>query len=242
MLESDYTFEVIDAASQRMTWGEFEPRIRTAAPKYYLTHCTAQTLTNDMYGVTLAKGIGATTMAFGTHVTAMPTETMRDFPALDFVIQGESELTFREIIDVMEGCQSSRPEWVQELLEKTDANWKPSPEPNERGIDLSQIKGLVWRDRGQIRINNSRPFIRDLSDLPIPLHAHLSGNELDMPLKKNPLVLLVNPPAPDGRIWFSTHYRGNVHTRTEIVPTRYPLEQHAVMLIGFESRLDNFSQ
>ena len=34
-------------------------------------------------------------MAFGTHVTPMPRETLRDFPALDFVLRGEPELTLR---------------------------------------------------------------------------------------------------------------------------------------------------
>ena len=55
-------------------WKTFEARLRQLAPRYYITQCTAPTLTNDMYGVMLAKSLGAVTMAFGTHVTAMPTE------------------------------------------------------------------------------------------------------------------------------------------------------------------------
>ena len=54
-----------------------------------------------MLGVMLAKSLGSTTMAFVTHVTAMPTETLRDFPALDLVLRGEPELTFREVIDLL---------------------------------------------------------------------------------------------------------------------------------------------
>ena len=77
---------------------------------------TAPTLTNDMYGVMLAKSLGAQTMAFGTHVTPMPLETMRDFPALDYVLRGEPELTFRELIDVLAGTEEERPEWVVEQL------------------------------------------------------------------------------------------------------------------------------
>ena len=50
------------------------------APKDDITQATAPTLTNDMYGVMLAKSIGARTIAFGTHVTPMPFETMRDYP------------------------------------------------------------------------------------------------------------------------------------------------------------------
>src|SRR5207302_11476440 len=117
MLGQDLTFEIIDAIAETMDWKTFEQKLRALAPRYYFTQVTAPTLTNDMYGAMLAKSLGAVTMAFGTHVTAMPTETLRDFPALDLVLRGEPELTFREIIDVYEGRQQSRPTWVQEMME-----------------------------------------------------------------------------------------------------------------------------
>ncbi|MFQ5488386.1 MAG: B12-binding domain-containing radical SAM protein, partial [Gammaproteobacteria bacterium] len=102
MLHPDYSVDVVDAIAERMTWPAFEERLRAKAPRYYITQVTAPTLTNDMYGVMLAKSLGAKTMAFGTHVTPMPLETMRDYPALDFVLRGEPELTFRELIDTLE--------------------------------------------------------------------------------------------------------------------------------------------
>src|SRR5919204_520240 len=127
MLQPDYSFEIIDAIAERLTWPEFEQRLRAKAPKYYFTQCTAPTLTNDMHGVMVAKSLGAVTMAFGTHVTAMPAETLRDYPALDFVLRGEPELTFREVIDVCEGRQADRTAWVPQMLQKTDPRWEPSP-------------------------------------------------------------------------------------------------------------------
>src|SRR5256885_14970709 len=45
MLRPDYTCEIIDAIAERMTWKDFEKRLRAAAPKYYFTQCTAPTLT-----------------------------------------------------------------------------------------------------------------------------------------------------------------------------------------------------
>src|SRR5437660_1337781 len=115
MLQPNYSVEIIDAIAERLSWKEFEERLRAKAPKYYMTQVTAPTLTNDMYGVMLAKSLGATTIAFGTHVTAMPTETMRDFPGLDIVLRGEPELTFREVIDVLDRQQDRRPQWVDEM-------------------------------------------------------------------------------------------------------------------------------
>src|SRR5689334_6124305 len=102
LLVPDYSVEIVDANALRMGWPEFEKLLRERRPRFYLTQVTAPTLTNDMYGVFLAHSLGAVTMAFGTHVTPMPRETMRSFPALDFILRGEPELTLRELLDVMQ--------------------------------------------------------------------------------------------------------------------------------------------
>ncbi len=101
ILDEDYTVAIIDANAERMSWADFEAKLRELRPRFYLTQVTAPTLTNDMYGVFLARSMGAITMAFGTHVTPMPRETMEQFPALDFVLRGEPELTLRELMDMI---------------------------------------------------------------------------------------------------------------------------------------------
>ncbi|MEN6604063.1 MAG: radical SAM protein, partial [Bryobacteraceae bacterium] len=148
MLHPDYSVCVVDAIAERMSWPAFENLLRQKAPKYYLTHVTAPTLTNDMYGVMLAKSMGAQTIAFGTHVTPMPFETMRDYPALDFVLRGEPELTLRELIDVLESNEANRPEWIAKLLQKADPQFQSGEQETPT---LVAIKGIVWRDAGQIR-------------------------------------------------------------------------------------------
>lgn len=194
MLHPEYTVTIVDCIAEGMGWTAFEALLREKAPKYYFTQVTAPTLTNDMYGVMLAKSLGAITMAFGTHVTAMPTETMRDFPALDFVIRGEPELTFRELIDVLEGRETDRAEWVQTIIEKSDPWWKPVGHPgpqNGTPIDLTNLKGLVWRKDGEITMNVTRPWIANLDDLPIPLYHLLPLDKYRMPLMKGPFVFMV---------------------------------------------------
>jgi anaerobic magnesium-protoporphyrin IX monomethyl ester cyclase len=105
LLAPDYSVEIIDAIALRLDWPGFERRLRERPPRYYLTQVTAPTLTNDMYGAFLAKSVGAVTMGFGTHVTPMPRETLHSFPALDFVLRGEPELTLRELIDTLEAAR-----------------------------------------------------------------------------------------------------------------------------------------
>ena len=101
MLDKDYNVAIIDANAERMSWHDFEEKLKEMRPRFYLTQVTAPTLTNDMYGCFLARSMGAITMAFGTHVTPMPRETLENFPALDFVLRGEPELTLRELMDMI---------------------------------------------------------------------------------------------------------------------------------------------
>ena len=193
MLQPDYSVAIVDAIAERMSWSEFEALLRRASPKYYLTQATAPTLTNDMYGVMLARSLGARTIAFGTHVTPMPFETMRDYPALDFILRGEPELTFRELIDRLEGKYSDQPEWLVQLFKKTDLQWQ---QPVSRAqlqdpLDLIGIKGLIWRSQGEIRQNIDRPFIPNLNDLPLPMYDRLPLWAYRMPLMKGPFCFVL---------------------------------------------------
>jgi anaerobic magnesium-protoporphyrin IX monomethyl ester cyclase len=189
LLVPDYTVEVVDAIATRMGWREFEKLVDEKRPKYYLTQVTAPTLRNDMYGVFLAKSVGAKTMAFGTHVTPMTLETMRPFPALDFVLRGEPEMTLRELLDTLEGKSPSDPRVAKMLAEtkmpEAIAQAITSPAP------LARVAGLAWRHGGEIVINPDRPFIPNLDDLPIPLHHLLPLDKQRMPMIKGPFTFIV---------------------------------------------------
>jgi len=192
MLQPEYSVAVIDAIAERMSWKDFEALVREKAPKYYVTHATAPTLTNDMYGVMLARSTGARTIAFGTHVTPMPFDTMRDFPALDFVLRGEPELTLRELVDTLEGRDTDRPGWVTSLFKETDPTWQPASRPAEAGEpDLSTIKGLVYRAGGEYQQNTDRPFVPRLDALPVPNYDLLPLDAYRMPLMKGPFCFIV---------------------------------------------------
>ncbi|MFN8006964.1 MAG: radical SAM protein [Terriglobia bacterium] len=191
LLDSSYSVSIVDAIAERMSWPEFEALLRKKAPRFYLTQATAPTLTNDMYGVMLAKSIGAKTAAFGTHVTPMPFETMRDYPSLDFVLRGEPELTFRELVDMCEGRVHERPDWLKSLFQCSEPTSGAAPIGEAEGVNLSRIKGLVWRDRGEIRKNADRPFIPNLDDLPQPRYDLLPLDRYRMPLMKGPFCFIL---------------------------------------------------
>jgi anaerobic magnesium-protoporphyrin IX monomethyl ester cyclase len=199
LLEPDYTVEVVDCIATRMGWPEFEKLLEEKRPKYYLTQVTAPTLRNDMYGVFLAKALGARTMAFGTHVTPLTLETMRPFPALDFVLRGEPEMTLRELLDAFEGKTPSDPRVAKMLAETGDRGQASGDRgqasdgsfliPDHRS--LTTVRGLAWRDNAEIVINPDRPFIPSLDDLPIPLHHLLPLDRQRMPMMKGPFTFIV---------------------------------------------------
>ncbi len=243
----DYDVDVIDAIPHRMTWERFERRLWERRPRYYVTQVTAPTLQNDMYGVFLAKSLGATTIAFGTHVTPMPRATLEAYPALDYVLRGEPELTLRELIDTlrrtMDGEQGAtdRGAWwpdmdegfarrLHTLFTDADPDWRPAwtHEDTQHATHnthyasrfthyVSRIKGLAWRQDGEVVINDDRPFIADLDDLPLPRHDLLPLETHRAPLVGGPYAFVVTSRGCPGECRFCikhVSYDGAVRFRS----------------------------
>ena len=226
LLQPEYKIEIIDANALRMGWEEFEKLLEEKRPKYYLTQVTAPSLKNDMYGVFLAKALGAKTMAFGTHVTPMTLETMRPFPALDFVLRGEPEMTLRELLDRLEGKEPSNPKVAKMLRETSQLQSRrlgmetvnDSFSMTAAQSPYATIMGLAWRnEQGEIVINPDRPFIPDLDDLPIPLHELLPLDKQRMPMMKGPFTFIVTSRGcPAGCKYCIKHvsYQNSVRVRS----------------------------
>lgn len=165
LLYPDYSVEVVDAIAKRMGWKEFEAILRDRRPRYYLTQLTAPTLTNDMYGVFLAKSLESVTMAFGTHITPMAAETLRTFPALDYALRGEPEMTLRELIDTIEvaqgrwkiaedgrlidpdsGKSAHGHEYTWKMWTESDPAWRPAwtlPNPISEEVGQKPLSDLL---------------------------------------------------------------------------------------------------
>jgi anaerobic magnesium-protoporphyrin IX monomethyl ester cyclase len=190
LLHPVYKVKVVDCNAERMGWPEFTKLLDKYQPKYYLTQMTAPTLENDMYGCFLAHARGAKTIAFGTHVTPIPVETMRPYPSLDFVLVGEPDLTIRDLLDHLENKFSERSPEALRMFEKHDPGYKPSL--NEDGtVNLRGVKGIAWRKGEEILLNFPRPFIADLDDMPIPMHELLPLQTYRMPLIKGAFTFIV---------------------------------------------------
>ena len=190
MLYPEHSVAVIDANAERMSWPAFAKKLDELKPKYYLTQVTAPTLENDMYGCFLAKARGAQTIAFGTHVTPIPRETMRPYPALDYILLGEPDLSIRDLLDVMEGKVDQRPDNIKKMFDDHDPMYEPALD-EDGNVIMEKIKGLVWRHGEEIVVNMTRPFIPNLDDMPIPMHELLPWQDYRMPLIKGPFTFIV---------------------------------------------------
>lgn len=190
LLHDQYQIAIIDANAERMGWPEFTKKLDHYRPRYYLTQVTAPTLENDLYGCFLAKARGAKTIAFGTHVTPIPRETLRPFPSLDFVLVGEPDLTIRDLLDHLEGHTEQRPPHIAKLFAEHDPLYKPALS-EDGGVVMSGIKGLAWRHGEEIVVNLQRPFIKNLDDMPHPLHHLLPMNHYRMPMIKGAFTFIV---------------------------------------------------
>jgi radical SAM superfamily enzyme YgiQ (UPF0313 family) len=206
----DLRVDVVDAIPSRMGWDAFEQLLEEVRPRYYVTQVTAPTLRNDMYGAFLARSMGAKTIAFGTHVTPVPRETMDAFPSLDFVLRGEPELTVRELVDTLEkgaseseASGSNAQTWwpdvepafaprLERLFIGADPDWRPAwANPGAEAPALGRIQGLVWRRQGEITVNPDRPLIQNLDDLPLPRHDLLPLSDYRAPMVRGPYSFVV---------------------------------------------------
>ncbi len=75
----------------------------------------------------------------GPHPTILPEETLRDNQAIDFVVVGEGEVIFLNLVNTLEKRES-----------------------------VVDIKGLAYRGHGKIIVNPPPPMVSDLDELPSP--------------------------------------------------------------------------
>lgn len=144
--------DIIDCIASKIDWENLEKIIDSKKPDYILFNVISSTLNNDMKIAVLAHKRGIFNIAVGSHVSALPKEALDNFSNLDFLIIGEAEETLRELIQSLE-CKK----------------------------DLSEIKGIGWRKNGKVIINEKRPLLDNLDNLPIPLHELLPIKKHNLP-------------------------------------------------------------
>jgi len=96
-------------------------------------------------GHSLKRELNVPIIIGGSHPTVTPIKTMQECSAFDYLVFGEAELTFVELVNSI-----------------------------RNGRTVEGIKGVAYRKNGEIIKNESRPFIEDLDSIPFPARELLN--------------------------------------------------------------------
>jgi len=81
----------------------------------------------------------------GPHATFMWEQIMKNFPFVDFIVVGEGEITTLELIRTL-----------------------------DKNTSLRNVKGIIFRENGELVKTESRPFIENLDELPFPSYRDIN--------------------------------------------------------------------
>lgn len=143
-----HQIEFLDAEAEGLTYPELKERIKGIDPQIVGITAMTFTLIDALKVARLVKEIklGVKVALGGPHPHIYPEETV-SFSEVDFVILGEGERAFTELLVLSE---------VEGIGAREDVR------------RLRQIKGVVWKDNGRVVNNGAAEPIADLDSLPFP--------------------------------------------------------------------------
>lgn len=137
---SQHTVEVVDSQVEELGYEGLRDMVARKKPDVVGITAMTLTLLDVVKTVHWVKGVdeGIKVVVGGPHAHIFPQETL-NIAGVDYVVLGEGEVTFKHLVDNIQ-----------------------SPEA------LKEVKGLVFRDRGQVISTGTRDLIDNLDELPFP--------------------------------------------------------------------------
>jgi len=137
---SQHSVDVLDCQVEKLTYAEIEEVLKKR--QYDVIGITAMSFTiiDVMEVIKRSKEANKNTRIVlgGPHAHIFPEETI-DLPGVDYLVLGEGEQTFKELLDYLDDYKK-----------------------------LKSIKGLVFKENGEITNTGMRAFLDDLDKLPFP--------------------------------------------------------------------------
>jgi radical SAM superfamily enzyme YgiQ (UPF0313 family) len=136
----NYEVKILDAYANNMKEREILSIVKKECPDIVGITCSTA---NFLLASTIAKQIKNIKDSFivfgGSHVSALPEETLKISPFIDAIVSGEGEITFYELVKSIDEKKS-----------------------------FKNIKGLIYREGKKIIKNKPRSLIDNLDNLPLP--------------------------------------------------------------------------
>ena len=136
-----YRVHLVDAKRQGASVEDVSRQITALRPDYLGLSATTISVTNAARIAERVKAFlpDVVTILGGAHVSAIPERTMEAFPAIDFGVVGEGEISLFELLNSLES-----------------------------GGDVGDVAGLAYRHDGCVHVNPRAPYLDDLDALPLP--------------------------------------------------------------------------
>lgn len=195
-LEDDgFKVEILDANAEYLTLEETAKKIISSPAKYVgFTSVTATIpLVCEISSLVKTENSGKFIFVGGPHVTFMAEQTLKDCPAIDVAVRGEGEITAPLLIKAL-----------------------------EKDGDLSEIKGITFRNGEKIIANPDREFIEDINTISfparhlLPLHLYSPSPLESLGLKGKKYATLITARGCPNRCVFcaSSHFWKRVRVRS----------------------------
>lgn len=137
---TDHTIEILDVLAEELDYKEVEEEIRKRKPDVVGITAMTFTLIDVIKIAKIIKKVDdeIKIVLGGPHVHIYPNETI-DIPEIDFLVLGEGEIPFTKLIQNIDDYDN-----------------------------LKNVKGLVFKNEGEIINTGLRDFIEDLDSIPFP--------------------------------------------------------------------------
>lgn len=144
--QAGYNVKIIDAFYY--SWEKVEDIIKRENPNVVGVGCMTEGRKNAFKVVELTKKINPNIKVVmgGPHPTHCYEQVLKYYP-VDAIVIGEGEITIVELIK----------------------SW-------EEGKDLKEVKGIAFKNNGEVYKNTQREFIKDLDTIPFPLYRDFDWN------------------------------------------------------------------
>lgn len=150
-----YDVSILDSKALNLTAEETKNQMLRKEPDIVGVTAMSSTVKGALEAAKMAKEIGATVVIGGPQLSAHPKETL-SYDFIDYGVVGEGEYTMLELAQAI-----------------------------ENGVDVKEIKGLVYKRNGKTIVNEDR-IVDNLDDLPYPAR-HL------LPMEKYHCVITATP-------------------------------------------------
>jgi len=143
MIRDRHDVKIVDSIAEKLSFKDLRQKIKHFDPELLCITATTSMMPDAYETAKIAKELNenAKIVIGGPHVTFLPDKTLNECPYIDYVVRGEGEHTFKELVKTIE---------------------------KEKGFE--NIRGLSFRKNKKTVNNPPRKLIKNIDEIPTPAY------------------------------------------------------------------------